>query len=129
MAWVGERGPELIQVSQDSTVHDAATSIRMASSSMAQPAQGPWSSSGTNGAGYSYSNMHPLFGGGSNGNGVQVTFASGAVVINGPSGSGSSSMTTTGNNGAAAAQTFSAQLQSELAKINMASAIGTGVSS
>ena len=60
MAWVGERGPELIQVSQDSTVHDAATYIRMASSSMAQPAQGPWSSSGTNGAGYSYSDMHPL---------------------------------------------------------------------
>jgi peptidoglycan DL-endopeptidase CwlO len=129
MAWVGERGPELISVSQDSTVHDAASSIRLASSAMAQPAQGPWSASGTSSSGYLYSTAHPLYGGGNstNSNGVQVTFASGAVVINGPT--SSSAMSVTGNSGAAAAQTFSKQLQSELAKINLACAVGSGVSS
>ena len=130
MAWVGERGPELISVSQDSTVHDAASSIRLASQAMAAPAQGPWSASGTTSSGYQYSTAHPLYGPGGNGsgsNGVQVTFASGAVVINGPT--SSAAMSVTGNSGAAAAQTFSKQLQSELAKINLACAIGAGVSS
>lgn len=130
MAWVGERGPELISVSQDSTVHDAASSIRLASSSMAAPAQGPWSASGTSGQGYQYSTSHPAYSGGNSsgsGNGVQVTFASGAVVINGPT--SSAGMSVTGNSGAAAAQTFSKTLQSELARIKMSDAIRAGVSS
>ncbi len=131
MAWVGERGPELISVSQDSTVHDAASSIRMASTAMAQSAQGPWSASGTSGQGFSYSTAHPLYSGGKSGSGggVQVTFASGAVIINGTGNTGSAGMTTTGNGGAAAAQMFAKQFQSETAKMNLACAIGSGVSS
>lgn len=125
-SWVGERGPELISVTKDSTVHNAADSARLAQS-MAAPGQGPWSAGPT--GGYQYSTAHPLYSGsnGTNGNGVQVTFASGAVVINAPT--SAASMSTTGNDGASVAQTFTKQLQSELAKMNVASAIGAGVSS
>jgi hypothetical protein len=47
MSWVGERGPELISVTKDSTVHSATDSLRMAATAMVKPAEGPWSASGS----------------------------------------------------------------------------------
>lgn len=129
-AWVGERGPELISVSRDATVHNAADSARLAQS-MAGSAHGPYSS-GPNG-GYKYSQAHHLFSGGSGGSGggggISISFAAGSIVLSAPGSATAAGMTVTGNSGAVMAQTFAKQLKAELGKLNLAGAIGSGVSS
>lgn len=127
-SWVGERGPELISVSRDSTVHNAADSARLAQS-MAGSAHGPYSS-GPQG-GYKYSQAHHLFSGGSggSGHGISISFAAGSIVVGAPGSTTAAGMSVTGNSGAVMAQSFAKQLKAELGKLNLAGAIGSGVSS
>jgi cell wall-associated NlpC family hydrolase len=129
-AWVGERGPELVSFTHDAHVHTAAESTRLAQS-MAGVAQGPYSS-GPHG-GYKYSQAHPLFGGGGSSGGgsggISISFAPGSIVVGAPGSATGAGMTVTGNSGAVMAQTFAKQLKAELGKLNLAGAIGSGVSS
>ena len=136
MAWVGERGPELVSFTNDSTVHNASQSARLMKSTMAKSPQGPWSAG--SGASLVTSSMHPIYGGGSaNANG-SITFGDINIYLGNSNGSGGGSvgattaagMSSVGRtSGERMAKAFAKQLKIEMAKMNLNTAIGVGVTS
>jgi cell wall-associated NlpC family hydrolase len=108
VAWVGERGPELIRFGSDAHVMNAAQTQKIAKSSMAQSPQAPFTSGVT--SPFAYAPQHSVYSGGKGSQGgfnnqVVLQFDENSIAIKMPTGT-----TDTGQSGRAMAEAFVNQI-------------------